>query len=213
MIAYQQKFLYSQRIVPTFLPNYLKPLYRYIKKQYNLIDNPIFIEYSTIHHILSVQDLAFSKKIVFSSKLDKYGYQKIRWQSRLNQDFIEGVYTKSLHSIEKICFSIKKPKNIWSFLFLLEEFIAYNEVEYSEIWIPVSDLDFIYYLHCNSWNIAGYVLGWHFLPYFGKYEDMVVFTYRLSNKKMPDMKMIKEVQKLHNILIQVNLQKINELNS
>jgi hypothetical protein len=188
MVGYWESALEArvipEKILPEVIPYYLRSraMHNFPEAIPSIEACPLTIDKDLLR--------TFLPKIQFSFKTDKYGYIEFHFYDLDTHEFLTGLYTPSVHNIEKIRYQANTKEKFMGFCILLQLFAEQNRVEYIEFQIPISEIDNQRYLLENHLIIVGYVPAW--LPTEQNMEDAVVMVWTDRLPCMDSLHLIEE---------------------
>jgi hypothetical protein len=136
--------------------------------------------------------------LVIKKETDKFENSRITFQFKRRDSYFRFLYNRPNDEIEKCTYRIKSVEELNIFVARLNDFIEYNDVRYSEVFVSAyKPLDQKIFLN-GGFKPTGYIPSWKFNKITKSFEDCIVFIVSKGNIK--NVKTITESKKLLNVL-------------
>ncbi len=184
MVAYRTHALTTYRKAPVVLPAFVAPFYHYVQQQYGITESPVYIT-CTSDNFPAIRRDEFEITIT----PQRHGYQQIKITDPVGQNFLSCLWMPAIQMLEKFKWHLTDPRRITKMMLVVDHFCAQNNVEYAEIHVPVSAMEWLLCVRRLEWRVVGYLPGW--LPLADKnFEDAVVFARIAAEITIPKAKLI-----------------------
>ncbi|MCF2139957.1 MAG: GNAT family N-acetyltransferase [Candidatus Lokiarchaeota archaeon] len=201
LLSFRRHIYEGCRIFPKGLPAPLLPFYDHAN---TMMERSAPVEIIPIADESFPTDVARIRELKVGITTDEYKYTHFIIHDPTTGDTIQGLFTPSVKTVEKIKFQLTDPSLVGTMLAKFHEVAWSLGAEYIEWIVLVADnLLISYFLQHPMYIIQGYLPAW--VPskkIKGKYEDAVMFGFSRHPIITSNLQLIEESQALLDIIMQ-----------